>query len=277
MQRFQWALAVGLLVSSSGCALLQELLGSAVKRPTMEFRGASLGDISLAGLSLNLNYEVENPNALGISIAEVSYALYVEDKQVVAGAPPNGLTIPANGRAPLVFPAGIRFADLVPVVQTFLTKDTAKYRASGHIGLETPLGLIRLPLDKEGTFDVPKMPQLALENPRVSSVNLAGATIEFPFTLENKNSFPLPIGGVSGQVKVANVAVGTISSGALGLIPGGSKKRVAIPVSVSFLGAASAIISAVNGGRADVAFDAKVDAGGLTLGLPVHDVLQFIK
>jgi hypothetical protein len=56
----------------------------------------------------------------------------------------------------------VKFADVAPVLETFLTKDKASYRAEGSIGLKTPLGVIPIPLKQEGTFPIPKLPQVAL-------------------------------------------------------------------------------------------------------------------
>src|SRR4051812_16136367 len=95
----------------SGCAFLQNLFASAFQKPTLQFRNANLADVGLLGLTLNLNFALNNPNPIALSLAEVDYALFVEGRQVVAGKPPNGLNIPANQTANLVFPAQIQFAD----------------------------------------------------------------------------------------------------------------------------------------------------------------------
>ena len=42
----------------------------------------------------------------------------------------------------LVFPANVKFADIVPVVETFLNKDQALFRVQGSVGIDTPIGVI---------------------------------------------------------------------------------------------------------------------------------------
>jgi LEA14-like dessication related protein len=160
------ALAVAL---SSSCATLQALLQASVQTPTLTFKSATLADVSLGSATVNLNYQLTNPNPLGLSLASVEYAFYVEGHQVVAGRPPQGLTIPASGTAEVVLPANVRFADVAPVLETFLNKDVASYRARGVLGIETPLGIVTLPIEKEGTFPVPKLPTVVLQQPRLSS------------------------------------------------------------------------------------------------------------
>ena len=76
----------------------EKLFASAFKKPTFTFKSVTLGDVSLTGVTLNLTYTLDNPNALGISLAQADYALFVEGHQVVAGKPPNGLASPRTAR-----------------------------------------------------------------------------------------------------------------------------------------------------------------------------------
>ena len=53
-------------VALPGCAALTKLFASAFKKPTFTFKSVTLSDISLSGVTLNLTYKLDNPNALGI-------------------------------------------------------------------------------------------------------------------------------------------------------------------------------------------------------------------
>jgi len=160
------------LLALSGCATFFDLLKSTTfQEPGLTFRRVNLTEITLGGLTLDTVWDVHNPNALGVSIAQVEYALSVEGKRVLAGAPPHGLEIAAASRSELHFPAAVRFGDLAAVVETFLTKDTASYSAEGRVGFETPIGTVLVLLSSQGSFEVPKVPQVVLGNPRVASVS----------------------------------------------------------------------------------------------------------
>src|SRR5262249_19861629 len=126
--------AVVVASAFAGCAELTKALKSAFQPPSLTFKNVSLANVSLDSATVNLAFQLNNPNPLGPTLSTVSYSFYVEGKQVVAGSPPQGLTIPSSGSRELVFPANVKFADVAPVVQTFLTKDTASYRAEGSIG-----------------------------------------------------------------------------------------------------------------------------------------------
>lgn len=269
------------LVLLPGCAYLKDFLSLAeqagFQQPNFVFKNAALSNISLGGLTLDTVWQLDNPNDLGATLASIDYALFIEDKQVVAGYPQTGVQVPARGSTQLHFPANIKFTDIAQVVEVFLNKDQAKWRAEGSIGVNTPIGIVKLPLSKEDFFEVPKVPQIAFGNPRVSGLSFSGATIEFPLTVTNRNTYALPIGNITGAVAIAGNRVGTLSTGALGDMQGKGAHQVSLPLTVSFLSAAGAVVNAIQGGNAQVSFDAQVQSGQTTSPLKVDQLLTFIR
>ncbi|HVE84435.1 MAG TPA: LEA type 2 family protein [Myxococcales bacterium] len=268
------ALCASLAVS--GCAALQQLLAASIQTPTLTFTNATLADVSLASATVNLHYRLDNPNPVGLSLASVEYAFFVEGHQVVAGRPPLGLTIPASGSAEVVLPANVRFADVEPVIQTFLTRDVAAYRVKGAIGVETPIGVVSLPVEKEGTFPVPKLPTVALQPPRLSQVTPFGATLELPLMVTNPNDFPLPISGLSGAVSVAGARVGTVASPDLGSIGPRAQVPVTLPINIQFAQMASAAMALQRGGST-VAVDAEIRSGAMAFPIHLQQNLQSLR
>jgi len=128
------------------CALLSDVLQAAFVKPTLTFKTARLSNLSLEALTLDTVWQLDNPNSVGISLARADYQLTVEGKQVVAGAPPSGLTIPANGSTELTFPASIKLTDIFPLAADLATKDFATYRVAGTVGIDTPIGVLDFPL-----------------------------------------------------------------------------------------------------------------------------------
>lgn len=272
------ALSSALTLVTAGCpGLLEALRSSVFQEPSLSFRTASLTDISLAGLTLDTIWSLHNPNSIGVSLTSVDYALSIEGKRVVSGAPATGLNIGPAGTSELHFPAAIRFADLAAVVETFLTKDTASYRVEGRLGVDTPIGVVQLPLSYESAFEVPKLPQVAFGNPRVTNLNLTGATIEFPLQVTNRNTYSLPVNGLSGTISIGGSPVGTLSTGDLGAMGGKATRSVALPLTIHLLSAASAVMTAVQGGNAQVSFNARVQSGRAALPLTVRQGVDFLR
>ncbi len=261
----------------SGCAALQDLLKGAFKRPTLTFKTARLSNASLADATVDLVYEVNNPNGIGLDLASVDYSFFVEGKQVVAGKPRKGLKLKAGGKSELVFPANIRFADIAPVVTTFLNKDNAAYKAQGEVGIKTPLGVLKFPLSKEGTFEVPKVPKVSFQPPRIKNITLSGATVEFPMAITNRNSFPLPVAGVSGALKLAGANVGTLSTGNLGMLDGSGTKEVTLPLTINFSQAGSAALALRSGKSAQLSLDGNLVSDSQSVPLNLSQLVNFVK
>ncbi len=265
------------LMATAGCAQLRDFLRAAVQEPAFVFKRLALENASLSGLTLDTVWSLTNPNSVGISLASVDYALFIEDKQVVAGAPKEGLQIAPNASSDLHFPAQVKFQDVVAVVDTFLNKDTAHYRAEGSVGVQTPLGLLRLPLAKSGEFEVPKVPAVVFGNPRVSNLSIQGVTIDFPLQVTNKNSYALPVAGLVGAVTLAGSNVGTLSTGNLGALDGRGTREVSVPLTVNFLSAGMGVFNAVQQGRADLRFAAHIQSDTVHLPLNIQQLVNFAR
>jgi LEA14-like dessication related protein len=269
-------LALGLGLTLSGCALLGNLFHSAFKKPDLRFKTVNLRGVSLAGLDLDTVWTLNNPNRMGLSLAEIDYTFFVEGKQVVAGAPRKGLQIGANKKSDLTFPADIKFAELAPALGVFLNKDQASWRAQGHIGVKTPIGIVRLPLSREGSFEVPKIPTLEFEPPRITQLTLTSATLDIPLKLTNRNSFPLPIGGIVGQLGIGGANVGQISTGSLGMLGAGGSQTVSLPVTVNFASALQAA-NAIRQGQGQVSLTGQLRSGEASLPISLTEFEKFLR
>jgi LEA14-like dessication related protein len=274
MQRLCFALLAVVVVG--GCAFLKGLSESAFQKPTLSFRSASVADASLSGATVNLVYALENPNGFGLSLASVRYAFAVEGRQLVAGKPPAGLQIPAKGTAELTFPANVKFADLASVVETFLTKDSASYRAEGEVGVQTPIGVLSFPLATEGQFEVPKIPHFELGSPRIAHLSLDGATLELPLTITNRNSYPLPIQSFSGTIHIGGAPVGSLSSGDFGQLEPRGSRQVALPARLQF-SAAGAAAQAIREGKAQIALSGQISSGGISVPFHLNQLVSFLR
>lgn len=260
-----------------GCAVLTALLGSMFEKPTLTFQTARLKDVTLSSVVLETVWQVDNPNSVGVSVARSDCRIFVEEKPVAAGGPPAGFTLPANGRGELVFPASVRFGDVLPAAQAMAGRDRAHYRVEGTVGLDTPIGIIDFVLDYRGEFEVPKLPAVAFGQPRVKALTLAGATLELPLVITNRNGFPLPLEGVTGSLRIGGASVGTISTGELGTLAANERREVNVPLTLNVLEAGEALRAALEGQSTSVEFQAELLSGGERVPLDVSQVLQFAR
>jgi LEA14-like dessication related protein len=257
-----------------GCSLLQTIAQG--HEPSLSFKGASLSDVTLAGATVNLTFTVQNPNPVGISLADADYKLSLAGKQLVAGKPPARLRIPASGSSDVTLPAQVRFADLGESIAAVLQRNEVPYQAEGHIGVSTGIGVIPLAFSKQGTLPLPRIPDVTLESPRIASISLTQATLDLPLLLSNPNPFPLPLGSMVGDLRIAGAQVGRIASADLGRIDARQSRTVAIPVTVHFAQAFSAA-QALREGKARVALDAQLSSGGASVPVRVERDVDFTR
>lgn len=271
MRRVPWWFSSSLSCSFlCSCSFAQQVASSAFERPTLSFKEARLPSIDFTGAELDLVFQVTNPNSVGIDLTRASYALTVEGHQVTSGAPKNGLQIPGRGTAEVTFPAQVRWNEIAPALEAVFAMDQVHYKASGELGF----GPVTLPVSHEGTFAAPKMPQLDIGRPQITSLSLTGARLSLPLQISNLNGFPLPLGGLVGAVDLAGARVGRIAMAEAAPVPSNGHTTVNVPLDVSFLSTGQAVAEAIRTGVAEVKVDAVLNAAGASLPLKVAKTVE---
>jgi LEA14-like dessication related protein len=260
-----------LLLPMFGCATLKSLT---VSRPVVAFEQARLDKIDLDGADVTLLYQVQNPNAAPINLSHGSYAIDVDGHALAAGQPPNGFAFPP-GTSELSFPVHLVWTQVLPALQALATQDSVHYKASGTVGIDTPLGPLTMDLSHEGTIPTPKLPQISIDSPRLTSLSPLGARISIPLRVANKNAFPLPLAGVTGDVRIAGESVGRLLLPAQGVIPAKQESVIQVPLDISFLSAGLAVAKALQAGQAEVVIDGTLSVGLSSLPLHISQVVQF--
>ena len=94
-------------------------------------------------------------------------------------------------------------------------------------------------------------------------------------TLTNRNSYPLPVGGLGGALSIDGVNVGELSSGDAGLLPAHGTRQLRVPFTVH-LGAAAGAVRAIESGRATVRFNGRLHSGGAAVPIQFDRLLSFL-
>jgi LEA14-like dessication related protein len=244
-------LALGL---AGGCAGMGRLVGEAVDPPRLAVESWEPEEADLEGVTLKLRLRIENPNALGLRLASLEYRLEVEGRQAVTGAAGGGLRIPARGVAHVDLPLRVRYADVPGLVRALLERETLGWRIGCRAGIETPFGVLDVPLSHEGKVPAPRPPRLALAGLALRDAGLGGATLEVKIEVSNPNAFPLPGGALRGSLRVAGREVAAVEGHAVAAVPAGRSRVISLPVRLSLAGAGDAAARAAAGEPLDVAF-----------------------
>ena len=90
-------------------------------------------------------------------------------------------------------------------------------------------------------------------------------------------ALPILISTITGSLSIAGSEVGTLSTGDLGNLQGRGTKQLALPLTLSFLSAGNAVMTAINGGNANLAFDARLVSGADQVPLKVDQWVNFVR
>lgn len=247
MRSRRLAVAAALALSLTGCAFLQRLAGAGFEAPRLTYQSWSADQLDLDGVTVALQYRLDNPNGFGLDLRRLAYKLEVEGRQVGEGTLPAGVQIPARGATTLAIPVRLRWRDVPNFVEALLTHAEVGYRISGSAGVGSALGTIDLPFDHQGRVAVPCPPSIGIEGVTVKDASLAQLALDVKVRIENGNAFPLPVGALTYGLRVGQQDL--VSGGAhpLAAVPPGGHAVVTLPVRLSTIGAAEGISELLHG------------------------------
>lgn len=256
---------------AGGCALVQAFLGG--QKPELTFRDMRLTGWSLDKVDLELVYELHNPYDVPLKLKEVAYQLEVEGRRLLSGAPKEGVSVKAKSRQLLRFPATVHFLDVIPVATKLFTKETLGYRASGRIGVDTPLGVVGLPLSHSGDIGVPKLPRVEITDISAPRIGSSGVQLSLGLKIHNANDFPVQLDALAWNFRVDRASLASGSTQAASLSKGGSR-TLRIPIDVKLADAGQAVQKLLSGKQSQVSLTGSLRAGKVDAPLDVSKLLE---
>ncbi|HEX9244096.1 MAG TPA: LEA type 2 family protein [Anaeromyxobacter sp.] len=267
-------LALALAVSLAGCAGLQEFAASAVQKPKLTFRSASVTALDLEGATVSLTWDLENPNAFGVDLAKVAWTFDAEGQRVAAGDLPGGLQIRANGTSPVTFPVRVRYQDVPGIVNLLGSgKDELRYAVGATVGVRTPVGVLEVPVTHADKVRLPAMPRFALDGLAVRSIGFDAIVLDVRVRVRNPNVFALPTGKLDYALSLSGADVARAESIAVEPVAGGSSAVVVIPVRVDVGAAGRVATELARGAEVHVGLKGNASLAGIPFPLDLKGSL----
>ncbi len=138
-----------LLALLTGCKLL-------VKEPVVTVKDLSVVSLTGAGAGMELRLNVQNPNAFDLSLLGYSYQLTVLERPLATGVAREEIKFPSGGQTELRIPIKISYADLLEIFNRKPDPENIPYQLSAALNLDTPLGKMTVPVQRSGTYAIPK-------------------------------------------------------------------------------------------------------------------------
>ena len=144
---------LGLLLAGlpvlAGCAGIENI----VERPTVRLTDAEVTGVSLLGADLVFEFEVDNPNAVGLSLAGFGYDLSINGEPFLDGDRAERLRLDPQSGTTVELPLRVRFADLFRAYDSLRGKDVSSYQLDAEFRFDVPvLGIVRVPVTERGSI-----------------------------------------------------------------------------------------------------------------------------
>ena len=145
---------MALAATLSGCFLFFE-------NPTVRIADVRVSDVGLSGATALIGLEVVNPNGFSLTSTGVTYHLAFEEPgstpedevqwtTIARGESDESVTVPGEETSRVTLSVPFRYEDVGRAVQSFLLRGELRYRLTGDLGVDGPLGRVRVPFDETG-------------------------------------------------------------------------------------------------------------------------------
>lgn len=154
--RAAWELVCVLVMCGlGGCSVLSLM----AEKP--EVKSVSVTVVRVDFLKADLRFDVAINNA-GSGSAVVSgydYDLQLEGQPFLTGKAETGFELKPHAVTTIPVPVSIKFADLFKKVASLLGRSDVAYRLAIGLKVDTPVGTVRLPFQKEGRVPLLTIPK----------------------------------------------------------------------------------------------------------------------
>src|SRR5213594_1135365 len=150
----KWPLAVAVAVITSACATLR---GLTFQDPQIELREIEVVGVGLTGGTLNLAFDVYNPNDYRIRSTRMEVGIDLEGRHFGDALLERPLDLSPTNHSRVVVPVRFEWAGLGAGAKAMLTRQALGYGLTGTVFLDTPLGDRTVTLRGKGNVPLKKL------------------------------------------------------------------------------------------------------------------------
>jgi LEA14-like dessication related protein len=231
------------------CAKPADVVRKVIQPPEVSVSDVSITSISASSVALALTLEIKNPNPVSLTFTSLDYQLEMADRPVASGSTTERMAIPANGSTKVKTPVALKYSELAAAYDAAKGLDQVPYKVTGKVRLDTPIGVIPIPIIYKNAMTVVRPPRIQGVGIRVNRLALDQATVSLDLDIYNPNSFNLEITTAEYTLKLGEKV---FSSGMIAptSIKAKSNATLSVPVSISFASVGAWAYSALLKGSA---------------------------
>lgn len=214
------------------CAAIQEL--TKIQQPTLQVQNVRFKGMTFETLDLAFDVKINNPNPMAATLAGFDYDFLIEGASFLKGDQNQQMRIEAAGESMLEVPLTLTFNDLYKTFQALKDQDSSAYKIDLGLTFNLPiLGNTRIPVSKQGTLPMVKLPAIKVGSLKLKKLSLTTADLELNLNVDNANAFSLLLNKLNYNLAIngQNWATGTTQQ-QLQITKKGASS-IAIPVSLN--------------------------------------------
>jgi len=167
-----------------------------IQEPSVEFTNVSIQNISFDGVTLLFDFDVTNPNSMGVNAEGYSYEFFINDQSFLAGKQEEAITIEKESNSIIQVPVSMSFSELYQTFGSLARQDSLSYKLATEVAFDlSAFGTRRVPVEASGVLPIPKAPRISFGGMEVKSMSFAGADVEATFRVSNPNFFGIALTG----------------------------------------------------------------------------------
>src|SRR6056297_430391 len=267
--------ALLLLFFITGCAALKDLAN--IQKPSLEYSNIIVQSINFNQAELLFNFEVNNPNPIGITASGYSYDFLVNSNSFLSGNQDRNVNIGSSRSSVLQVPVTLQYTELLNTFRSLLQSDEFNYALSTEFLFDIPgLGQQRLPANASGRLPIPKIPGFEFAGFNIESISPSGADMELKIGINNPNAFPILLNSASYVLNVnGREWLNTSLSDAVRVSSDGSSEIV-IPVQLNAVQMGSVLFDLMRGSTEfDYSLNGNADVGAQIEGFSFTENILF--
>ena len=155
-KRFLFFTIALMMAFFAGCETMQKALN--LKKPTARLTGLKFEEATLDSATLLFDVEIDNHYPAALPLTNFDYNLATGAATFLSGSAISQTTVPAKSSKTISLPAKINYIEMLKALKGIMPGSKIPYNAELGLSVDTPaLGLIRLPLKKQGELVLPSI------------------------------------------------------------------------------------------------------------------------
>lgn len=237
-----------LLFFITGCAALEDLAN--LQKPSLGYSDMRVQSINFTEAVLLFNFDVNNPNPIGVTADGYNYDFQVNNNSFLSGTQDENISIGSGSKSVIEVPLTLKYSELLNTFRSLAQSDEFNYDLNTEFLFNIPgLGQQSLPANASGSLPVPKIPRFEFAGFDVNNLSPSGADMEIRIGVNNPNRFPILLNSADYVLDVnGREWLNTTLSEALRISADGSSEIV-VPVQLNAVQMGSVLFDLMRGSK----------------------------